>query len=104
MPRSTSRAADTRADECLREIEYQEEVSLRLRLREFPSSIENFFPRAIKTHDVVPTLHDWQTVRCLTIAVAEPNRHRAVGVLLRRDVVERVRVLFVSLEIALGVV
>src|SRR6476620_423612 len=86
------------------ELLFLRNVSLRLRIWELPSSIEDFFVRAIETHNVVPTLHDWQTVSCLTIAAAELNRHRAVGVLLRRDVVERVRVVCVRLEIALGVV
>jgi hypothetical protein len=47
--------------------------SLRLRLRELPSSIEDFFPRAIEAHHAVPALHDRQTVVDLAITTAELN-------------------------------
>src|SRR5206468_820921 len=83
-----------RADECLRETEFQgeasllrwisflsyfilENISLRLRLRKLPSSIENFFPRAIETHHVVPAVHNRQAVGNLTVTTAED--HIALG-------------------------
>jgi len=40
-----------------------------LRLRELPSSIEDFFARAIKTNGVVPTIHYREVVSAFDTAV-----------------------------------
>ena len=62
----------------------------RLRFRERPRAVQNLWTRTIEPHHVVPARRDRQAVRDLAVAAAELNRHRAVGVLLRGDVVERV--------------
>src|ERR1044071_1186014 len=71
-----------------------------LRFREFPAAIKDFFPRPIEANPVVPPRHDRQAVGNLAIAATELNIDRLVRVFLRRDVVDRVGVLIVFMEIA----
>jgi hypothetical protein len=75
-----------------------------LRLREFPRSDQNLPAWAIHAHGIVPTLRTRQTVRDFPIASAELDCNRAVDVLRRRDVVERISIEIVFLEVAVGVV
>ena len=76
----------------------------RLRLREFPCAVQDFGARPIEPHHVVPALHDRQAIWNFAVAAAELDGDRAVVAFLRRDVVERIGVEIVWLEIALGVV
>src|SRR5262249_16132911 len=76
----------------------------RLCLGELPGAVEDFPPRAVEAYQVVPARRGRQAVGGLAVADAELDRDRAVLVFLRRQVVERVRVVLVLLEIALGVV
>src|SRR5580658_7703468 len=75
-----------------------------LRLGELPFAVQDFGARSIEPHRVIPALHDWQAVRNLAVAAAELHADRTVGVLFRRDIVERVGVVFILLEVAVGVV
>ena len=72
--------------------------------RERPSAVQDLGARTVEAHRVVPALHDRQAVGDLAVAAAELDGDRAVRALLRRDVVDRVGVVLVRLEVALGVV
>jgi hypothetical protein len=76
----------------------------RLCLGKLPLSVEDFLPGVVEAHDVFPARDDGQTVRSLAVVAAELDGDRAVVAFLRREVVERVRVLLVRLEVALRVV
>ena len=76
----------------------------RLGLRELPRAVQDFRTRAVEPHRVVPAIHDRQAVRNFAVAAAELDRNRAVRALLRGDVVERIGIEVVLLEIAVGVV
>ncbi len=69
-----------------------------------PPAVQDFGARTIEAHCVVPALHDRQTVGNLVVAAAELDRDRAIATFLRSEVVERLRVVLVSLEVALGVI
>ena len=60
--------------------------------------------RAIEANRVVPARHDRQAVLDLAVAATELDRDRAVAVLLCRNVVERIGVEIVLLEVALCIV
>ena len=75
-----------------------------LRLREGPRPVQNFRARSIEAHQIVPVGRRRQTIFNLAVAAAELDRDRAVLVRLRGDVVERVGVERVRLEIAFGVI
>src|SRR5215470_14638629 len=76
----------------------------RLRLREGPFPVQDFGARTIETNRVEPARHDRQAVGNLSVASAELDRDRIVRVLPRGDIVERIRAVFVRLEITLGIV
>ena len=76
----------------------------RLCLRELPGSVEDFLPRAVEADHIVPARRDRQAVGSLAVAPAELDGNRAVLTLLRCEVVDRVGVLLVRLEVSLGVV
>ena len=76
----------------------------RLRFRESPTSIQNLGAWAIEPHQIVPARRDGEAVRNIVVAAAELNRNRPVSVSPRRDIVERIGVLRVGLEIAFGVI
>src|SRR6476646_2142072 len=76
----------------------------RLRLREFPCAVQDFRARAIEPHGVVPALPDRQTIRNLAVAAAELDWDRAVVALPGREVIERIGVVGVLLEVTFGVV
>ena len=78
--------------------------SLRLRLRKFPSSVENFFVGDDRDAPCSSSRHDRQAVGNFAVAPAELNRDRTIGVFLRGDVVERIGVLVVLHEVSFGVV
>jgi hypothetical protein len=106
MPQSDRRGGSrqtTIVADRLHEVVFQRELFPGLRIRELPHSVEDFWPRAIESHDVVPARHDRQAIWSLAVAAAELNRHRSIVVFLRSEVVKRVRVLRVGFEVALGV-
>src|SRR6185369_4170142 len=70
-------------------------------LRESPFPVQNLGVRTIETHRIVPTRHDWQAIGNLTVTTAELNRDRPIRILLRRDVVNYVRVCGVFHEVTL---
>ena len=78
--------------------------SLRLRLWKLPSSIEDFFPRLIEAHHVIPAGHNWQAVGNPAIADIELDSDRAIGTFLSRQVVERVGIVFVLLKSTLSII
>src|SRR6202048_429347 len=71
---------------------------------EFPCAAQDFGARAIESHHVIPARHSRQTIRNLAVAAAELNGDRAVRVFLGGDVVQRIGIVPVWLQIALGVV
>src|SRR5258706_14791362 len=75
-----------------------------MRLREFPSALQNFSARPIEPHDVIPVLHDGQAVRNLAVAAAELDGDRTVGTFLRGDVIDVVDAVLVLREIPFRVV
>ena len=75
-----------------------------MRFRKLPSSVEDFFARAIEPHRVVPAGHYREPVRNLAVPAAELNSDRSVHTFLGRDIVERVSVEFVFLIVAFGIV
>src|SRR6202040_2073730 len=75
-----------------------------LRFWEFPFAAQDFGARAIESHHIIPARHGRQTIRNLAVAVAELNGDRAVRVFLGREVVQRIGIVSVWLQIALGVV
>src|SRR5712675_2422232 len=75
-----------------------------LRFWEFPCAAQDFGARAIESHHVIPARHSRQTIRNLAVAAAELNRDRTVRVFLGGDVVQRIGIVPVWLQIALGVV
>jgi hypothetical protein len=75
-----------------------------MRLRKGPDAVENLGARTIEAHRVVPARLDRQTVEHLAVAAAELDRDRAVGAFLRRDLVERVRIIRVFLKVPIGIV
>src|SRR5580704_4519190 len=72
-----------------------------LRLGEFPRAVENFLVRPVKPYGVVPARSDRQAVVDLAVAAAELDLDRSVRGFLRGDVVERIGIEIVLLEIAL---
>src|SRR4051812_4388520 len=62
----------------------------RLGLGEGPVPAEDLGTRAVGTHEIVPAGRGRQAVRNLAVAAAELYGDRAVGVLLRREVIQRV--------------
>src|SRR5467141_1440091 len=76
----------------------------RLRVGESPCAIENFGSRAKEAHRVVPALHDRQAIGNFAVAAAELDGNRPVRSPFRGDIVHRIGVVVVRLEIALGVV
>jgi hypothetical protein len=75
-----------------------------MRLRKGPGALENLGARTIEAHRVVPARLDRQTVEHVAVAAAELDRDRAIGAFLRRDVVERVRIIRVFLKVPIGIV
>src|SRR6202049_1199792 len=75
-----------------------------LRFWEFPCAAQDFGARAIESHHVIPARHSRQTIRNLAVAAAELNGDRAVHVFLGGDVIQRIGIVPVWLQIALGVV
>src|SRR5262249_23049635 len=72
--------------------------------RERPLPVEYLRARAIEPHRVVPAGHGRQAVGDLPVAAAELDADGAVVALLRGDVVQRIGVPRVRLEVAFGVV
>ncbi len=79
-------------------------LSDHLSFGELPASFQDFLARSVHPCGVVPALDDGQAVRDLAVASAELDSHRTIRVLLGRDVIDRVGVVVVLLEEALGVV
>jgi hypothetical protein len=52
---------------------------LGLGLWELPLSVQNFGPRPIKPHQVVPSPHNWAAVRDFAVATTEPGLYGPVG-------------------------
>ena len=76
----------------------------RFRFREGPTAIQNLGAWPIEPHQIVPARRRRQAIVDLAVAAAELNGNRPVSVCLRGDIVERIRVLRVGLEIAFGVI
>src|SRR5882724_66712 len=76
----------------------------RLWLREFPRAVQDLRPGAIKAHHVIPAGHGRQAIGNFPVATAELDGDRTVLTFLGGDIVERVRVIRVLLEIAVGVI
>src|SRR5258708_24698401 len=76
----------------------------RLRLREFPGAVQDLGARAIEPHGVIPALHDRQAVWNLAVTSAELDGDRSIGVLLARDAVDRISIVWGLFVIAFGIV
>lgn len=78
--------------------------ALRLRQRKLPRPVEDFRSRAEQAHGVVPTLRDWQAIVNPTVAAPELDVDRTVGAFLCGEVVQRIGMIGVRLEVAFAVV
>ena len=79
-------------------------LSRRLRLRKGPRAVQDLALRAIEANQIVPSGRRRQAVRDLAVAAAELDGERSVVAGLRGQVVERIGVLGIGREIALGVI
>src|SRR5205807_3844969 len=68
--------------------------------RKLPRTVEDFGARAIEAHHVIPARHGRQTIGNFAVATAELDRNGAVRALFGGDVVERIRIKRILLEIA----
>src|ERR1044072_3563871 len=76
----------------------------RLCLGKFPFAVKDLVARAIEAHHVGPALHDRDAIRNLAVASAELHRNDAIGVLFRGNAVQRVGIVLVLLQMAVGVI
>lgn len=67
----------------------------RLGIGKFPRAVQDFGTRPIEPHRVVPAGHDRQAVWDFSVAAAELDCDSAIRVLLRRNVVERIGVVWI---------
>jgi len=76
----------------------------RLRLREIPGAAQDLGAGPIEPHGVVPSLDHRQAVGYLAVAAAELDGDGTITALLCRQVVDRVGIGGIFLEVAGGVV
>src|SRR5262245_62606031 len=75
-----------------------------LRHWESPLPIQDLRPRPVESHHVIPTRHNRNVVRNLAVAATKVDDDGTVLFFMCSDIVERVGVLFVGMEITLGVI
>src|SRR3954470_21317632 len=75
-----------------------------LRLGKNETSVENLGARTIETNPVVPTRLDREAIGALPIAAAKLDSHRSVWILPGCNVVQRVGIAIVLVEVSVGAV
>ncbi|MNI46812.1 hypothetical protein D3C73_1012940 [compost metagenome] len=75
-----------------------------LRFGKPPTAVKNLFFRLIKPDGGVPTGHDGQAIGNLAVAAAVLDDDRAIGAFYGGQAIERVSVIRILLEVAVGVV